>query len=83
MLNTLILEFILLHFHFLIHLLLLNKSFVEQYITKYIQPFNAPSYQMILSQVISSSHLEKNYNADEEKEIDNDADNIFTKIHID
>lgn len=38
---------------------------------------------MILSQVISSSHLEKNYNADEEKEIDNDADNIFTKIHID
>lgn len=41
----------------------LNKSFVEQYITKYIQPFNAQSYQMILSRVISSSHLEMNYDA--------------------
>ena len=60
----------------------LDKSFVEQFINKYIQPFNAQAYQSILSEVISKSHLKMNYYEDEE-EIDNEIDSLFKTIRID
>lgn len=60
----------------------LDKSFVENFVSKYIQPFNAQSYQSILTQVISRSHLSMNY-YDDEEEIDNEIDEIFKKIRID
>ena len=61
----------------------LDKSFVEHYVQKYIQPFNAQSYQCILSQVISHSHLDLNYFDDEKETLDNDSDKIFKQINID
>ena len=60
----------------------IEKDFVESFINKYIQPFNAQSYQSILSEVISHSHLEMNYNVDEEA-LDNEADSLFKTIRID
>ena len=59
----------------------LDKSFVEQYVSKYIRPFDAQSYHSILSEVISKSHIDMNYYDDEE--VDNDIDSIFKKIDID
>ena len=37
----------------------LDKLFVEKYVQKFIQPFNAQSYHDILSQIISQSNLNK------------------------
>ena len=59
-----------------------DKSFVENFVTKFIQPFNAQAYQSILSEVISKSHLQMNY-YDDEEEIDSDVDQLFKGIRID
>ncbi|KAK8895700.1 hypothetical protein M9Y10_013584 [Tritrichomonas musculus] len=61
----------------------LDNSFVEQYVKKFIQPFNAQSYQYILSQVVSQSHLNLNYFDDEKDQLDNQTDKIFKEIKID
>lgn len=59
----------------------IDEKFVEKYINKYIRPFHSQSYQSILSEILSRSHIDMNYYEDED-EID-DVDQIFKKIDID
>lgn len=61
----------------------IDEHFVEKYIKRFIQPFNPQSYHLILSEILSRSHLNMNYEDDEDESEFDEIDSFFKKIYID